>query len=105
MLLSIRSFPGFPDADFGYHTAMITVRMLFFAHLQDVARAHEITVALPSGATVGDAAEMLAARAAGLENLLAHTRVAVNAEFADADTVLSENDEVAWMPPMSGGAQ
>jgi len=84
---------------------MITVRMLFFAHLQDVARAHEMAVTLPSGATVRDAAEVLAARAAGFANLLTLTRVAVNAEFADADTVLSENDEVAWMPPMSGGAQ
>ena len=82
---------------------MITVRMLFFAHLQDVARAHEMAVILPTGATVRDAAEVLAGRAAGFESLLAHTRVAVNAEFADADMVLKSGDEVAWMPPMSGG--
>ncbi len=82
---------------------MITVRMLFFAHLQDVARAQEIAVTLPTGATVREAAEVLAAQAVGFENLMAHTRVAVNAEFADADTALKDGDEVAWMPPMSGG--
>lgn len=82
---------------------MITVRMLFFAHLQDVAGRQELALTLPEGATVREAAETLAVRAAGFESLLTHTRVAVNAEFADADTVLSDGDEVAWMPPMSGG--
>ncbi len=82
---------------------MITVRMLFFAHLQDVARAHDLALTLPEGATVRVAANVLAARATGFENLLTHTRVAVNAEFADADTMLKDGDEVAWMPPMSGG--
>ncbi len=82
---------------------MITVRMLFFAHLQDVAGGDELALTLPEGATVREAADALAGRAAGFESLLAHTRVAVNAEFADAGTLLKDGDEVAWMPPMSGG--
>ena len=82
---------------------MITVRMLFFAHLQDVAGAREFSLALPNGATVRTAASELEGRATGFQDLLRHARVAVNAEFADADTLLQENDEVAWMPPMSGG--
>ncbi len=82
---------------------MITVRMLFFAHLQDVAGGQEQALTLPDGATVREAADALATRATGFENLLTHTRVAVNAEFADADTGLKDGDEVAWMPPMSGG--
>lgn len=82
---------------------MITVRALFFAHLQDVAGAREIPLSLPSGATVQTAAQELEERAAGFQGLLSHARVAVNAEFADADTLLHEGDEVAWMPPMSGG--
>ena len=82
---------------------MITVRMLFFAHLQDVVGANALALTLPDSATVREAADALAARSPGFENLLTHTRVAVNAEFADADTMLKEGDEVAWMPPMSGG--
>ena len=82
---------------------MITVRMLFFAHLQDVAGARELSLKLADGATVRMAAQELEGRAAGFQTLLRHARVAVNAEFADADTPLNENDEVAWMPPMSGG--
>ena len=82
---------------------MITVRMLFFAHLQDVAGTHELSVSLPEDATVEMAAEALAGRNAGFDRLLSQARVAVNAEFAEVSTVLHDGDEVAWMPPMSGG--
>jgi len=91
-------------AAIGYHIFMITVRLLFFAHLQDVAGAREMSLALPEDATVRTAALELEKQAAGFQGLLSHARVAVNAEFADADTPLHEGDEVAWMPPMSGGA-
>jgi len=87
----------------GYHTLMMTVRMLFFAHLQDVTGVRELTLTLPEGATVGTAARALEGRTPDFRALLSHVRVAVNAEFADADTLLHEGDEVAWMPPMSGG--
>jgi len=82
---------------------MITVRMLFFAHLQDVAGQHELALSLPEEATVRTAAIKLEKRAPGFNALLDHVRVAVNAEFAGPDTVLRDGDEVAWMPPMSGG--
>ena len=82
---------------------MITVRMLFFAHLQDVARSHELTMMLPEDATVETAAALLAEREAGFASLLGQARAAVNAEFAEASTILYDGDEVAWMPPMSGG--
>jgi len=83
---------------------MMTVRMLFFAHLQDVAGSHELTMSLPAEATVEEAAALLAERSTGFADLLSQARVAVNAEFAGAATVLQDGDEVAWMPPMSGGS-
>ena len=84
---------------------MITVRMLFFAHLQDVAGSHELALALPDEATVETAADALAKRNPRLDRLLSQARVAVNAEFAEASTLLHDGDEMAWMPPMSGGVQ
>ena len=83
---------------------MITVRMLFFAHLQDVA-GHEMAVSLPEGATAAQAADLLAAQHPKFDRLLSQARVAVNTEFAGASTALKDGDEVAWMPPMSGGAE
>lgn len=81
----------------------MTLNLLFFAHYQDVVGAPSRSVALPEPATVRDLARRLQSDFPSLGDLLAHGRVAVNAEFADGDSVLSEGDEVAWMPPMSGG--
>ena len=82
----------------------MTVRMLFFAHLGDAAGGPEAMMDLPEGASVETAASELAKRWPVLSSLLDHVRVAVNAEFARPETLLSDGDEVAWMPPMSGGA-
>ena len=80
------------------------VHVLLFGHYKDAAPpGGPLPLTLPGGATVADAAERLAARDARLSDLLAHARVAVNADFADADTFLSDGDEVAFLPPMSGG--
>jgi molybdopterin converting factor subunit 1 len=81
----------------------MTVTVLFFAHYQDVAGAHERSVSLEDGATVTDLAGALSERHPRLEGLLSYARVAVNADHADAATVLHDGDEVALMPPMSGG--
>ena len=78
-------------------------RMLFFAHLRDVAGRPDLSLELPEGATVRTAAGELEKLSPGFDRLLDHVRVAVNAEFAGPDTALHEGDEVAWMPPMSGG--
>lgn len=83
---------------------MITVKMLFFAHLQEVAGSYERTLELPDGATVETSAAVLAERYPKMDRLLSQARVAVNAEFAEASAALHDGDEVAWMPPMSGGA-
>jgi molybdopterin converting factor subunit 1 len=84
---------------------MIVVRMLFFAHLQDVAGCREETLSLPAGATVQTAADTLQVRGEGFAGLIGSVRVAVNAEFATPDTKLQDGDEIAWMPPMSGGTE
>lgn len=81
----------------------MTVRMLFFAHLRDLAGGSELELTLPAGGTVREAVSELAARLPRLEAVLDHARVAVNAELAGPETLLHEGDEVALMPPMSGG--
>ena len=49
-------------------------------------------------------ADALACDYPPLHSLLSYARVAVNADHADADTMLWDGDEIALMPPMSGGA-
>jgi molybdopterin converting factor subunit 1 len=88
---------------FGYDDHAMTVKTLFFAHYQDIVGVREQSISLASPATVRRLADELQQRYPGLGDLLAQSRVAVNAEFADADTALQADDEIAWMPPMSGG--
>jgi molybdopterin synthase catalytic subunit len=87
----------------------MTVRVLLFGHYRDAGpalgadAAGALALPLPDGATPRDAAAALAARDTRLAGLLERTRVAVGAEFAAPDTPLRDGDELAFLPPMSGG--
>ena len=74
----------------------ITVKL--FAMLRERAGASEVTLELPEGARVRDALDSLADVTAGLPVVMA-----VNREYADGDDVLSADDELALVPPVSGG--
>src|SRR5919198_651463 len=74
----------------------VTVRL--FAMLRERAGAREVTLQLPDGARVGDALAELGSIAEGLPLVMA-----VNREYADEDQVLDSGDELALIPPVSGG--
>jgi molybdopterin synthase catalytic subunit/molybdopterin converting factor small subunit len=76
----------------------VEVTVKLFAVLRERAGASEVTLELPDGARVRDAIESLADVAAGVPVVMA-----VNREYADADDVLSPHDELALVPPVSGG--
>ena len=80
------------------------ITVLFFAGLRDRAGAGKIPVELPDGATVSDAIE--AARVASEREWTVPRAVmtAVNEEYADRDQRLADGDELALIPPVSGGA-
>lgn len=82
----------------------MTVTCLFYAHYQDIVGGRDLTVTLPDDATVRTLALALQQTYPALGDLLEQGRAAVEAEFAQDDTPLHDGVEVAWMPPMSGGA-
>ena len=79
------------------------VKVLFFASCRDIAGCREKDWEIPEEATVGDLKDRLVAVYGGLERLRDSLAVAVNTEYADDSTVLSDGDEVALIPPVSGG--
>jgi molybdopterin synthase catalytic subunit/molybdopterin converting factor small subunit len=83
----------------------MTLKVRLFAILRQQAGRDSIEVELPPGATVGDALDRLAL-APELGGLLERlpVRMAVNREYADAGTRLGPADELALIPPISGGA-
>jgi MoaE-MoaD fusion protein len=80
------------------------LRIRLFAQLRERAGAMWIEAELPDGATVADALAELGQRPP-LDELLASlpVRMAVNRELATLDTPLRAQDELALVPPVSGG--
>jgi len=78
------------------------IRTLLFAVYRDMARADELDVELPVGATAGDLVRHLRALP-GLDRLPAEPALAVNQAYAPLSTTLSDGDEVALLPPVAGG--
>jgi len=80
------------------------VHVRLFAMLRERAGRDAVEVELPEGATVRDAVAAVA-RDHGLGDVIARMPVvmAVNRGYADDDSVLSEADELALIPPVSGG--
>jgi MoaE-MoaD fusion protein len=76
----------------------MTVRVRLFAMLRERAGADEIDLELPDGASVADALRRLGGLADGLPLVMA-----VNREYASEDQLLDAGDELALIPPVSGG--
>jgi MoaE-MoaD fusion protein len=85
-------------------TAAMRVRVLFFGMLKEVAGKSSDTLNLRDGATVGDLLAQVELQIPLLENAMAALAVAVNQHYAGAETVLKSDDEVALLPPVSGGS-
>jgi MoaE-MoaD fusion protein len=84
----------------------IVVHVRLFAMLRERARSDSVELRLAAGATVADALAALAEHDA-LRELLARlpVRMAVNRDYASERTALREGDELALIPPVSGGAR
>jgi molybdopterin converting factor subunit 1 len=81
----------------------VRVKVLLFASLRDLAGAAELTLELRAGAVVRDAWQALVGQHPGLAPYGAIVSCARNAEYARMDAALSEGDEIAFLPPVSGG--
>jgi molybdopterin synthase catalytic subunit len=75
------------------------VRVALFAGLRERAGCTELTLELPDGASVGDALARLSELTEGVPVVLA-----VNREYAHDGDILQAGDEVALIPPVSGGS-
>jgi molybdopterin converting factor subunit 1 len=74
-----------------------------FARLREWTGSEVIEVSLPSGSTVQDLRQVIERTWPQAAGLLANTAVAVNNEYADLDHPIRSGDEVALIPPVSGG--
>jgi molybdopterin converting factor subunit 1 len=78
------------------------VKCLFFAAYREILGTEELELRLPRGSRLAELVELVRSQP-GAEALPASLVAAVNYEYALADTVLADGDEVAFIPPVAGG--
>jgi molybdopterin synthase catalytic subunit len=79
------------------------LKVLFFGGLKREAGAHERWIELNNGTTVGELLQYLREDDPRLSPQLEVTAVAVGDRIVDENHELKEGDEVALLPPVSGG--
>lgn len=92
----------------GHETPVYLARMtqsltvLLFGITRDLVGQSRLSVPLPKGGRVADLLNLLHSQYPALSGVKS-VLVAVNSEYADPDTVLNLSDEIALIPPVSGG--
>lgn len=79
------------------------VKVRFFGPLRDVAGGGEESVELQEGGGTGALTAALVLRHPGLDEYVGDLKIAVNQRIANGEVALKEGDEVALLPPVSGG--
>jgi molybdopterin converting factor subunit 1 len=79
------------------------MRVLFFAQAKDAAEGTELEMRISDGVGVEEFWDRLVAEKPKLAAFRKAARLACNGEYADAQTKFTDADEVALIPPVSGG--
>jgi molybdopterin synthase catalytic subunit len=82
----------------------MTVRVLFFAYLRDVTGSPAIDLELPAGSRVADAHAAVVARWPALDTQLVRIPIVLDGRVVEAMAPLTDGAELAWLPPVGGGA-
>jgi molybdopterin synthase catalytic subunit len=84
--------------------ATVHIRVLFFGVIRDVVGLREDSLELPAGGDLRTVFEHYAARFPRLRDMASSTVLALNQQFSSPAAPLAEGDEVALLPPVSGGS-
>jgi molybdopterin converting factor subunit 1 len=79
------------------------VRVLFFARLRDLAGCEAMEMEVPIGTTLGELWQLLQAGTPNLRVFTTPPLMARNLEYAAPETSLTGDEEIAFLPPVSGG--
>jgi molybdopterin converting factor subunit 1 len=79
------------------------VNVRLFARLRDIAGSGELTREAPAGSTVGVVWKSLVAEYPDLAPYEKSISCAVNTDYSKFTAAIAEGDEIAFLPPVSGG--
>ena len=83
---------------------MITVK--FFASLKAIDEKEEEQIEVQSSISMDQLSDIISKTSPKMADIIRDNKImiSVNQEMADADTVIHDGDEVAFLPPFSGGS-
>jgi molybdopterin converting factor subunit 1 len=81
----------------------MSIKILFFASLAELASAREITLDPTGFPDIGSVFNKFAKDYPALERYRTSIHFALNSEFARPDSPIRDGDEIAFFPPVSGG--
>ena len=79
------------------------IRVLFFGTLKDLTGCASDSLSLPENSTLGDVLRHYEQAVPRLKEFTSSLAMSLNQEYAAIDACLQQGDEVALLPPVSGG--